>query len=403
MCRWAGALESQTLLASRSFTSSSPIALNADGAAGATTDALAANGTAAQAGAASAAAADFLPAASSAAEGLASAAGQAAAGSSEVGSVVGVAMAAVDGLHATTGLPWWATISAVGLLVRTAMLPVSLQGMKASAALMPLLRQAREEVAASLLPPPSAAAAAGSAEAAAAEQRREKQQRWQRAQQQQQQAAAAAAAAAMQEQHQPAQQQQQQRQRVPTNAQILARFQELRRAAGAPHPIWVLASPLAQLPVFMTAMAAIRTMSLNSWPGFSSGGTAWFTDLTLPAMDLANMVAPLGEGGEGRWNARGIQRFLFIIRIIWTCRRLRHWGTNNLSCTACGEPWCAGTAGVVLPLGITLSMLANIDAAFTGKQGGMGTGEAQHQHQQLHCSTCSLGACTVPSCATTPC
>ena len=223
------------------------------------------------------------------------------AGSSEVGSVLGVAMAAVDGLHATTGLPWWATISAVGVLARAAMLPVSLQGMKASAALMPLLRQARDEVAASLLPPPSAAAVAGSEGAAAAEQRREKQQRWQRAQQQQQQAAAAAAAVAVQEQ-QPGQEQQQQprhRQRAPTNAEILARFQELRRAAGAPHPIWVLASPLAQLPVFMTAMAAIRTMSLNSWPGFSSGGTAWFADLTLPAMDLTNMVAPLG-GWVGR-------------------------------------------------------------------------------------------------------
>jgi hypothetical protein len=30
---------------------------------------------------------------------------------------------------------------------------------------------------------------------------------------------------------------------------------------------------------------------------------------------------------------------------------------------------CAGTAGVVLPAVITISMLANIDAAFAGEQG----------------------------------
>ena len=41
---------------------------------------------------------------------------------------------------------------------------------------------------------------------------------------------------------------------------------------------------------------------------------------------------------------------------------------HGLHCPS-AKPVCAGTAGVVLPLGITLSMLANIDAAFTGKQG----------------------------------
>ncbi|KAL4444895.1 hypothetical protein ABPG77_003945 [Micractinium sp. CCAP 211/92] len=179
--------------------------------------------------------------------------------------------------------------------------------MKASAALMPLLRQARDDLAAGMRPPLPPVAPPP----AASDEKRDgpKQQRWQRAQQQ---------AAAQQ---QPPQQQQQQAAPPPppqpSTAAILQRFHQLRRAAGAPHPVWVLASPLAQLPVFVTAMAAVRTMSLDGWPGFSEGGVAWFQDLTLPAVDLGSLVAPMGS------------------------------------------------AGAVLPVAITLSMLANIDAAFS--------------------------------------
>ncbi len=198
--------------------------------------------------------------------------------------MLGAAIAAVDGLHAATGLPWWATIASVGVLVRAAMLPISLQGMKASAALMPLLRQARDELAAGMRPPLPPVAPPPASE----DEKRDgpKQQRWQRAQQQ---------SAAQQ---QPPPQQQQAAPPPPpqfSTAAILQRFHQLRRAAGAPHPVWVLASPLAQLPVFVTAMAAVRTMSLDGWPGFSEGGAAWFQDLTLPAVDLGSLVAPMGE------------------------------------------------------------------------------------------------------------
>ncbi|EFN57373.1 hypothetical protein CHLNCDRAFT_142761 [Chlorella variabilis] len=311
--RWAGPLESTTLLAFRSFSSSSGEAAGAGGQA---------LGLGSSAGAASLdAAADSLAVA---ADGATAAAAAAAGGGGDPGAVLGAAMAAVDGLHAATGLPWWATICSVGVAVRVAMFPVSLQGMKASAALMPLLRQARDEVAASMRRQLNAAAPAAAAGATQQEEAERhgggsRQQRWQRKQQ-----AAAAAVAALQ---------QQQQQRAagspsplpppppgPSMRQILARFHQLRQAAGAPHPAWALASPLAQLPVFITAMAAIRTMSLSGWPGFSTGGGAWFPDLTLPAMDLATWTAPMGM------------------------------------------------AGVVLPVGIVLSMLANIDAAFTGKR-----------------------------------
>ena len=38
-------------------------------------------------------------------------------------------------------------------------------------------------------------------------------------------------------------------------------------------------------------------MSVNAWPGLSDGGALWFPDLTLPALDLANLAAPMGSVG----------------------------------------------------------------------------------------------------------
>ena len=243
-----------------------------------------------------------LAAAADGAAALTEAAGGAAAELSS-GVVLSATMAAVDGMHAATGLPWWATIASVGVLVRAAMLPISLQGMRASASLMPLLRQAREELAAEARPPLPPASPPPTAE-----ERREayKQQRWQRAQQKGQ----TSSQQQEQQEQQHAEERQQQQERLqapppPSTAAILDCFGQLRRAAGAPHPIWALASPLAQLPVFVTAMATVRTMSLNSWPGFREGGAAWFTDLTLPAMDLTQWVAPLGGWRWAGWLGQG--------------------------------------------------------------------------------------------------
>lgn len=52
-----------------------------------------------------------------------------------------------------------------------------------------------------------------------------------------------------------------------------------------------------QLPVFITTVWAIRRMSVSGWPGLSEGGALWFPDLTLPALDVANLAAPLGSVG----------------------------------------------------------------------------------------------------------
>lgn len=76
-------------------------------------------------------------------------------------------------------------------------------------------------------------------------------------------------------------------------------------------------------------MWATRRMALVKWQGMSTGGTAWFPDLTLPALDLSStyvqQVAPLG------------------------------------------------TLGVVLPAVVTAAMFANVNLAF----GRIGSGRSQ--------------------------
>ncbi|EIE20465.1 hypothetical protein COCSUDRAFT_67376 [Coccomyxa subellipsoidea C-169] len=53
----------------------------------------------------------------------------------------------IDGLHSYTGLPWWATLSLTAVGVRAALLPVSVQQMRASAALWSTWRQAQQSAA----------------------------------------------------------------------------------------------------------------------------------------------------------------------------------------------------------------------------------------------------------------
>ena len=122
------------------------------------------------------------------------------------------------------------------------MLPVSLKGLKASAALFPLLRQARGK-----------------------------------------------------QQQLNGEEESNSNNNSPAKMMALGRrFHELRLQQGAPHPFWIIGSPLVQLPLFITSMAAIRGMAVQGWPGFSSGGVAWFPNLTLPAMDLTSLTAPMG-------------------------------------------------------------------------------------------------------------
>lgn len=160
-------------------------------------------------------------------------------------------MGAIDSMHEVTGLPWWASIVSVALGVRVAMLPVSLKGIKASGGALALLRQAREEASGER----TRSEGEGDAPTEGAKED------W---------------------------------------GAITRRFHQLRRQNGVPSPLWVVGSPLLQLPIFITAMGSIRAMSLSGWPGFSTGGAAWFPDLTQPAVDFAAMTAPMGKAHEAQ-------------------------------------------------------------------------------------------------------
>lgn len=55
-----------------------------------------------------------------------------------------------------------------------------------------------------------------------------------------------------------------------------------------------------QVPLFIYTAASIRRMAQTNWPGFSSEGALWFSDLTQPALVLseaAGMQLPLGLPG----------------------------------------------------------------------------------------------------------
>ena len=56
---------------------------------------------------------------------------------------------------------------------------------------------------------------------------------------------------------------------------------------------------LLQVPIFATAVIAIRRMAFSGWPGFAEGGALWFPNLCAPALDWATMSAPLGAAGLG--------------------------------------------------------------------------------------------------------
>ena len=64
------------------------------------------------------------------------------------------------------------------------------------------------------------------------------------------------------------------------------------------HPAWLVVGPMTQIPFFVCAVMAVRRLSADgAMNGLNVGGTAWFSDLTLPAVDAMMMTAPMGPYG----------------------------------------------------------------------------------------------------------
>lgn len=149
---------------------------------------------------------------------------------------IGPVMHGVNALAEATGLPWWATIGLFGLGVRTAMLPVTLKAARASAGAVSIWRKINS---------PEIRVSADSF------------------------------------------------------AEFLRKYHTHRKQSNIPHPAWIVASPALQLPVFISAMSAVRTMCLIPYPPeLKTGGIGWFPDLTASAVHFGHVFeAPMGPYG----------------------------------------------------------------------------------------------------------
>jgi hypothetical protein len=59
----------------------------------------------------------------------------------------------------------------------------------------------------------------------------------------------------------------------------------------------MVAAPVAQVSVLVYGLYSVRYMAKEGWRGLDVGGPFWAVDLTLPAVDVATMSAPLGMQG----------------------------------------------------------------------------------------------------------
>lgn len=203
-------------------------------------------------------------------------------------------MTGLDAVHTTLGLPWWATLSLLAVGVRGVMFPVALKGMRAGAAL-------------SLLPG-AQSAAARQWEAGAAGRRRRGSgaagpvaevagSDGDRQDVRTTPPGSGGLAAAGRPASSDAAQGPGTATRGPPLPLVARHLNRLRQEAGLPHPSWLLGAPVLQIPFFIAGMATARGLAAARWPGLETGGLAWFSDLTLPALEYSSLTAPMGSLG----------------------------------------------------------------------------------------------------------
>ncbi|XP_057832392.1 ALBINO3-like protein 2, chloroplastic isoform X2 [Cryptomeria japonica] len=142
-------------------------------------------------------------------------------------------IAFLDGFHNLTGLPWWLSIVASTVVIRSAMLPLSiLQMIKTSSILK--MRSKLEP----FLPMPGS-----------------------------------------------------------DFLRQYALFTHQRRAMGCPTFLWFFATPAIQMPVFFCSMFAVRWMCTDFHPGFDNGGAMWFLDLTEHIHGSLGALFPISTAG----------------------------------------------------------------------------------------------------------
>ena len=146
---------------------------------------------------------------------------------------VGIAATAIEQAHVMTGLPWWATIGCTALAVRASLFPFVLKQTRAGVLLNTVKARARGPDG----KPPE------------------------------------------------------------TFREVLAAAGELRRRTNATPLYWLVAGPVVQLPVFVTAVLAVRRLAATPGIGMETGGALWFPNLAEVALHVDAVVAPMGMAG----------------------------------------------------------------------------------------------------------
>lgn len=112
--------------------------------------------------------------------------------------------------------------------------------------------------------------------------------------------------------------------RFTTDPSLQSRYQQEMKALWTKHdvnPLRALSLPIIQLPVFISFFQALRTMG-DIYPGFTTGGTSFFTDLTaadatmiLPVLNSVSFLMMIEMGGEGAAAAQQ-QTFKLVMRAL---------------------------------------------------------------------------------------
>ena len=146
---------------------------------------------------------------------------------------VGIAATAIEQAHVMTGLPWWATFGCTALAVRASLFPFVLKQTRAGVLLNTVKARARGPDG----KPPE------------------------------------------------------------TFQEVLTAAGELRRRTNGTPLYWLVAGPVIQLPVFITAVLAVRRLAVTPGIGMETGGALWFPNLTEVALHMDAVVAPMGMAG----------------------------------------------------------------------------------------------------------
>ncbi|XP_068341154.1 ALBINO3-like protein 2, chloroplastic isoform X2 [Pyrus communis] len=77
----------------------------------------------------------------------------------------------------------------------------------------------------------------------------------------------------------------------------MSRFYKKSKAVGCPSFLWILAYPIVYAPCFILWLNTTRNMSLDNHPGFDSGGTLWFQNLTETPHSVLGLVLPFMIAG----------------------------------------------------------------------------------------------------------